>query len=67
MRILNLQADYYNKDFTGVYKKFEEAILSWIAKSKLVQVNDEILCAESFAYTAKMSVRPNFDGLIIVF
>ncbi len=37
--------------------------LAWIAKSKLIQVNDEILCAESLAYTAKMSVKPGLRWL----
>ena len=30
-----------------------------INKAKKIQVNDEILCVESLAYTAKMSVSPN--------
>ena len=29
-----------------------------IEKAKKIQVNDEILCVESLAYTAKMSVSP---------
>lgn len=32
--------------------------LQYIDKAKKIQVNDEILCAESLAYTAKMSVSP---------
>jgi hypothetical protein len=32
--------------------------LQYIDKVKKIQVNDEILCAESLAYTAKMSVSP---------
>jgi hypothetical protein len=43
--------------------KLADEALAWIAKSKLVQVNDEILCAESLAYTAKMSVRPGLRWL----
>ncbi len=32
--------------------------LMWLARAKSIQVNDEIYCAESLAYTAKMSVNP---------
>lgn len=32
--------------------------IEFIDKAKKIQVNDEILCAESLAYTAKMSVSP---------
>ena len=32
--------------------------LLWIARAKSIVVNDEIYCAESLAYTAKMSVNP---------
>ena len=32
--------------------------LIWLAKAKSIEVNDEIYCAESLAYTAKMSVNP---------
>lgn len=35
----------------------DEAI-SWAARSKKIQVNDEILCAESLANSAKMSISP---------
>lgn len=37
--------------------------LYWIGKCKTIQVNDEILCAESMANTAKMSVHPSFRWL----
>lgn len=37
--------------------------LQWIEKCKMIQVNDEILCAESMANTAKMSVHPSFRWL----
>jgi hypothetical protein len=30
----------------------------WIARAKSIEQNDEIYCAESLAYTAKMSVNP---------
>ena len=32
--------------------------LIWMARAKAIEVNDEIYCAESLAYTAKMSVNP---------
>ena len=32
--------------------------LLWIARAKSIVVNDEIYCAESLAYTAKLSVNP---------
>lgn len=32
--------------------------LAWVAKAKLMVVNDELYCAESLANTAKMSVNP---------
>ena len=32
--------------------------LLWVARAKAIEVNDEIYCAESLAYTAKMSVNP---------
>ena len=32
--------------------------LIWLARAKSIEVNDEIYCAESLAYTAKMSVNP---------
>lgn len=41
-----------NKDLLA-----DEAI-HWITIAKRIQVNDEILCAESLVYTAKMSVNP---------
>ena len=34
------------------------AALVWVAKAKSIVQNDEIYCAESLAYTAKMSVNP---------
>ncbi|MFY8165590.1 MAG: hypothetical protein ACOVJ8_03290 [Sediminibacterium sp.] len=48
MSILNMG----NKDATA-----DEAI-QWVAKSKMIQVNDEILCAESLANSAKMAISP---------
>ena len=32
--------------------------LLWITRAKSIEVNDEIYCAESLAYTAKLSVNP---------
>lgn len=32
--------------------------LIWLARAKSIVVNDEIYCAESLAYTAKLSVNP---------
>ena len=32
--------------------------LIWLARAKSITVNDEIYCAESLAYTAKLSVNP---------
>jgi hypothetical protein len=32
--------------------------LLWVGRAKLIEQNDEVLCAESLAYTAKMSVNP---------
>ena len=32
--------------------------LLWVARAKAIEENDEIYCAESLAYTAKMSVNP---------
>jgi hypothetical protein len=32
--------------------------LLWVGRAKLIAQNDEVLCAESLAYTAKMSVNP---------
>jgi len=32
--------------------------LIWMARAKAIEVNDEIYCSESLAYTAKMSVNP---------
>ena len=37
--------------------------IEWIAKCKKIQINDEVLCAESLAYTAKMSVHPTWRWL----
>jgi hypothetical protein len=37
-----------------------DAAIAWINKCKQIQVNDEVLCAESFAYTVKMSVHPTW-------
>jgi len=32
--------------------------LLWVARANAIEVNDEIYCADSLAYTAKMSVNP---------
>jgi len=37
--------------------------IDWINKCKQLQINDEILCAESLAYTIKMQVNPTFRWL----
>ena len=38
--------------------------LVWVGRAKSIVKNDEIYCAESLAYTAKMSVNPTFRWLI---
>ena len=38
--------------------------LLWVARAKSIEVNDEIYCAESLAYTAKMSVNPALRWLV---
>jgi len=35
----------------------DQAII-WVNKSKSIQVNDEVLCLECMAYSAKMSIHP---------
>ena len=37
--------------------------IDWVSKCKLIQINDEILCAESLAYTVKMQVNPTWRWL----
>ena len=37
--------------------------IEWISKCKKIQINDEVLCAESLAYTTKMSVHPTWRWL----
>jgi hypothetical protein len=37
--------------------------IDWINKCKQLQINDEILCAESLAYTVKMQVNPTLRWL----
>ena len=32
--------------------------LLWVRRAKSIMANDEVYCAESLAYTAKMSVNP---------
>jgi hypothetical protein len=32
--------------------------LLWVGRAKSIMANDEVYCAESLAYTAKMSVNP---------
>lgn len=44
----------------GNADQLADEALSWIIKSKKIQQNDEIYCAESLAYTAKMTVNPMF-------
>lgn len=38
--------------------------IQWIDRAKSIQLNDEIFCAESMAYTAKMSVSPAMRWLV---
>jgi hypothetical protein len=38
--------------------------LLWVGRAKSIVKNDEIYCAESLAYTAKMSVNPTLRWLI---
>jgi len=38
--------------------------LVWVGRAKSIVKNDEIYCAESLAYTAKMSVNPTLRWLI---
>jgi hypothetical protein len=38
--------------------------LLWVGRAKSIVKNDEIYCAESLAYTAKMSVNPAFRWLV---
>jgi hypothetical protein len=37
--------------------------LEWVRKCKKIQINDEVLCIESLAYTTKMSVHPTWRWL----
>jgi hypothetical protein len=37
--------------------------LLWVGRAKSIMANDEVYCAESFAYTAKMSVNPTLRWL----
>ena len=48
---------------SGDSDKLADEALAWIAIAKSVQVNDEVLCGESLANTAKMSVRPSLRWL----
>jgi hypothetical protein len=47
----------------GNTDKLADVALAWVNKCKQIQVNDEVLCAESFAYTVKMSVHPTWRFL----
>ena len=38
--------------------------LLWVGRAKSIMANDEVYCAESLAYTAKMSVNPALRWLI---
>jgi hypothetical protein len=38
--------------------------LLWVSRAKSIVKNDEVYCAESLAYTAKMSVNPTLRWLI---
>lgn len=40
------------------------ASLLWVARAKMIEINDEIYCAESMANTAKMSVNPTMRWLM---
>lgn len=40
------------------------ASLLWVARAKMIEINDEIYCAESMANTAKMSVNPAMRWLM---
>ncbi|MBP5999792.1 MAG: hypothetical protein KA534_05000 [Sediminibacterium sp.] len=40
------------------------ASLLWAARAKMIEINDEIYCAESMANTAKMSVNPTMRWLM---
>lgn len=42
----------------GDREQLANAALLWISRAKLIEVNDEIYCAESMANTAKMSINP---------
>ena len=42
----------------GNQDQLAEEGLYWIARTKKIQINDEVYCAESMANTAKMSVHP---------
>jgi hypothetical protein len=48
MSILNL----------GDRDRIADEALGWVARAKKLQINDEILCAESLANSAKMSISP---------
>ena len=48
----------------GDQEQLADAGLYWIAKCKKIQLNDEVYCAESMAYTAKMSIRPTARWLL---
>ena len=42
----------------GDRDKLADEALYWVTNAKNIQVNDEVLCAESLAYTSKMAIRP---------
>lgn len=42
----------------GDREEIADEAINWVAKAKKIQINDEILCAESLANSAKMSISP---------
>lgn len=48
----------------GVEEQLADEGLYWMQRSKKIQVNDEVYCAESMAYTAKMSIHPMVRWLV---
>ena len=43
--------------------ELSDLAIDWVNKCKKIQINDEVLCAESLAYTTKMSVHPTWRWL----
>lgn len=42
----------------GDRERFADESIRWINIAKAIQLNDEVLCGESLAYTAKMAIKP---------